>query len=215
MMAIRVLLVALLLALGFGWPSRVEAADPTSLSGRLTEEVLDLTLPLTPGQARDVLSLLETPDRVVLDLADGVSAIAEALHRLPGAVAHDVLNAPAQLAGLVEALVADGHAIIATGREAPSGLFHNTLRALHRSAMFSTRAELLRRLTRPENKTVRLAVVVAARGQGIPLQTSDLDVVRRGLLDPDTADLAPVLAQALNRLVRVYGRDAVWILLTR
>jgi hypothetical protein len=215
MIAIRVLLVALLLVPASGWPSRVEAADPPSLPARLTEEVLDLTLPLAPGQIREVLSLLETPDRVILDLADGASAVAEALRRLPGAVAHDVLHAPAHLAGLVEALVADGRAVLATGGEEPSGLLRNTLRALHQSAMFSTRAALLRRLTRPENKTVRLAVVVAARGQGIPLQTSDLDLVRRSVLDPDTADLAPVLAQALNRLVRVYGRDAVWILLTR
>ncbi|HEV8672668.1 MAG TPA: hypothetical protein VGX21_01370 [Methylomirabilota bacterium] len=215
MTALRALLVALLLGLVASWPGGAEGADPTGLQARLTEEVLNLTLPVTPGQVRDLVALLETPDRVALDLADATGAVLEALHRLPGAVVHDVVYAGPNLAFLLEALVADGRALASIRDAEHPGLFRHTLRALHRSAVFSARAALLRRLTHPDNTTVRLAIVVTVRGQGVPLETSDLDVVRRSILDPESADLAPALAHALNRVIRLYGREAVRILLTR
>lgn len=58
-----------------------------------------------------------------------------------------------------------------------------------------------------------LAIVLTARAYGLPLDAVDLDLVRRAI-DRDAPDLAPLLARVVERLVHVYGRDAVRIVLT-
>src|SRR5262249_49937993 len=177
----------------------------------IVERTLWALLPLTPGQVREVTGLLRQPDAVALDVAEGADAVAGLLPGLPDALVHDLLTTPSRHLAIARGLIADVLALnrVAHGEE---GLFRHTLRALHRSAVLSAGAGALDRLVRPENRTARLAIVLTARYHGVPLEASDLDLLRRAI-DREAPDLGPLLARVVERLVQTYGRDAVRLLL--
>lgn len=60
-------------------------------------------------------------------------------------------------------------------------------------------------LIRPENRYVRLALVVYARGNGIPLEDSDVDVLRNNVFNTNHPDLGPVLVAAVDRYLDKRG----------
>jgi hypothetical protein len=169
-------------------------------------------LPVTPDQAREVTALLGSPGVVVVDLVDATNVVLDAIPSMPGALLHDVLNAPSRHLQMIHGLITD--VIDLAARPKGTGLFGNTLRALHRSALFTAAAGVARRVTEPTNRTVRLAIVLAARTQGLPVEARDLEAVRRAI-DADSPDLGPLVARVLERLVQLYGRDGVRLLLTR
>jgi hypothetical protein len=169
-------------------------------------------LPVTPAQAREVTALLGSPGVVAVDLVDATNVVIGAIPSTPGALLHDVLNAPSRHLHMIHGLITD--VIDLAARPKGTGLFGNTLRALHRSALFSATADVARRVTEPTNRTVRLAIVLAARTQGLPVEAVDLDAVRQAI-DRDSPDLGPLLARVLERLAQLYGREGVRVLLTR
>jgi hypothetical protein len=64
--------------------------------------------------------------------------------------------------------------------------------------------ETIRALIGPENQTLRLAVLVYARTQGVDLDEKDLDALFRAL-DPTHPDLGVFLDRGLERVTSVYG----------
>jgi hypothetical protein len=201
-------LLVLLLALSAPAPVRADAGgDPLA-------DLLPVVLPITPAEVRQLVGLLDTPDRVVVELTGATAALGDPLVALPGAFVHDVLDAPGRHLNLVHALVTDtiGLGRWLGGQRGP--LFRDTVRALHRARTLTTAAALVDRLTAPENPTIRLAVVVTARANGIPIDAADVDLIRQTVLRAESADLAPVLARAVTRLIQLYGRDGVRLLLT-
>jgi hypothetical protein len=178
-------------------------------------DVLPVVLPVTPAEARQLLELLQTPERVVVELAEAGHQVADPLARLPGALWHDLLDTPARHLNLLHAVVTDTVGLGAWLRGQPAPVFRQTIRAFHRAQTLTTAAVLVDRLTGPENPTIRLLVVLTARANGVPIDSADLDVLRQALLRPASGDLAPVVARAVTRLAQVYGRDAVRLLLTR
>jgi hypothetical protein len=82
----------------------------------------------------------------------------------------------------------------------------NTLRVLLTEATPGALVETIRALIGPENQTIRLAVLVYARTQGIDLDEEDLDALHRAL-DPANPDLGVLLDRGLERVVDTY-KDA-------
>jgi len=73
--------------------------------------------------------------------------------------------------------------------------------------------DLLKRLLAPENRSVRLALLLYARTNGFDVEEHDLDVVYKSLLAGDRPDLGPVLADALEFLEKRYGGDELNVVL--
>jgi hypothetical protein len=67
--------------------------------------------------------------------------------------------------------------------------------------------ETIRALIGPENQTLRLAVLVYARTQGIDLDEKDLDALFKAL-DPANPDLGVFLDRGLERVTSTYGDAA-------
>jgi hypothetical protein len=193
----------------------VLGALTTAVHAEPAGELVWVALPVTPEQARQLVTLLRAPDRVEAEIVSAAGELAAPLAGLPRALVHDIVTAPSRHLAITEALVTDTRALgdWLEGRRVP--VFRHTIQALHRSATLSTAAGLASRLTRPGNEATRLAVVLTLRAHGIPVEVRDLDLVRQYVLSAESADLAPVLAEASRRLVAVYGREAVRLFFTR
>ena len=92
------------------------------------------------------------------------------------------------------------------------GAFGHTVRALHGAKTLSAAAGALDRLLHPKNRTARLAIVLTARYHGLPVEDADLDLLRRAI-DREAPDVGPLLVRVVERVIQVYGRDAVRLLL--
>jgi hypothetical protein len=89
----------------------------------------------------------------------------------------------------------------------------NTMRVLKNRAVPPDAAETLRALIAPKNRTVRLAILIYARTQGVDIDERDLDAVYWAI-DPANSGLTPLLNRGLARVQRQYpvARDVVTIL---
>jgi hypothetical protein len=199
-----VMLVALALGIA-GAPAAAHAADP--------RDYLYALLPVTPAQAREVAALARTPGTLAADVVEVARTVGEVAPSLPGAIVHDVLTAPARDLALLHGLLADGLDLVTGADDAERPTFGRTLRALHRSRLFTAAAGVVRRAVAPGNRTARLAIVLAARAQGLPLDTADLDLLRQAI-DRDAPDLGPLVVRVVERLTQAYGRDAVRLILS-
>jgi len=126
--------------------------------------------------------------------------------RLPLAVLRDLSGAPIDAATVVIDLL-DGDL-----DKSPAVLGH-TLRSLYGFATLASTVKMIRALISPDNQTVRLAIVLYARANGIPITSEDLDVLHDGVFDLENPDLGPALVAAWGRLEdRVGGEKAKTIL---
>ena len=199
----------LVLAIGLALSATPVMGQPEGLA----DELLYAVLPVTPEQVREVTTVLRSPGTIAVDLVDTTDAMLDSLPGLPGALVHDVVTAPVRHWHLVRGLVTDTVELVTPPAGTPRGLFRHTLRALHRSRTFTTAAHAVRRVTQPSNRTARLAIVLTARAHGVPAQAEHLDLLHRAI-DRDDPDLAPLVKAVVETLARMYGRDAVRLLLT-
>jgi hypothetical protein len=132
---------------------------------------------------------------------------------LPAALLHDIVTAPIRDWHVLRGVVVDTVELVVRPADESRGVFRHTLSALHRSQLFAAAAGLVRRVTRPENRTARLAIVLAARAHGLPARTEHLDLLRRAI-DRNDPDLGPLLLAVVESLAQSYGRDAIRLLLT-
>ncbi|HEY7601380.1 MAG TPA: hypothetical protein VIB60_02635 [Methylomirabilota bacterium] len=170
-------------------------------------------LPVTPDQARQVTALLREPGSVAVDLVEASGTILAAVPELPAALVHDVVTAPIRDWHLVRGLATDVIDLVARPPGEARGLFRNTVRALHRSRVFTITADAVRRVAHPTNRTARLAIVLTVRANGLPAEDGDLDRLLRAI-HRDDPDLGPLAVGLVERLAQMYGRDAVRVLLT-
>jgi hypothetical protein len=177
------------------------------------DELLYAVLPVTPEQVRELTTLLRSPSAIAVDVAETTGAVVETAPKLPGALLHDVVTTPVRHWHLLRGVVTDTVELVAPPPGEPRGLFRHTLRALHRSQTFTAAAGVLRRVTQPTNRTARLAIVLTARAHGVPMQAGHLDMLQRAI-DRDDPDLGPLVMAIVETLARMYGRDAVRLLLT-
>ncbi len=88
----------------------------------------------------------------------------------------------------------------------PPAVLTHTLRALFATASMAAVSETIRTLLAKDNETFRLAVILYARSAGIPIEESDLDVLRESVFGAGDPDLGPVLVGAIERLEKNLGR---------
>jgi hypothetical protein len=86
----------------------------------------------------------------------------------------------------------------------PPGLLVHTFAVLYDFATVESTAKMVRSLIHPENRTVRIAIMVYARANGVKLEDEDLDAVYEAL-DPLKPDLAPLVTAATKNLSSRYA----------
>ena len=167
------------------------------------------------SEAREVVELLTTGE-VIVDVATGLRAALLLAPRLPLAFTRDALALPELPRAVVDAIHADlRDDVPRTPRDVITDLrdgrldgrrriLTNTLRVLLGRAAPGVLVETIQGLIGPENQTLRLAVLVYARTQGIDLDEKDLDALFRAL-DPANPDLGIFLDRGLERVTSVYG----------
>jgi hypothetical protein len=188
------------------------AAPALGQSTGFAHEVVHAVFAITPQQAREVAGLLRSPGTIAVDLAEATDALIEPLPSLPAAIVHDVVTAPVRDWHLLRGVVTDTMEVVRRPAGEPRGLFRHTIRALHRSQLFTAGASVVRRITQPTNRTARLAIVLTARAHGLPIRAEHLDMLERAI-DRDEPDLGPLLGAVVDILVQSYGRDAIRLIL--
>jgi len=175
-------------------------------------------VPVTAQQAEQALSLLATGE-LFRDLASALGAVAFAVRELPIDLAHDVVHLPKHLLPLTVAVTRDLEGtpfsatvvvqdLLADGKlDHPPAVLTHTMRELLEIATLGTTLRMISNLIAPENQSVRLALVIYARANDIPLEDKDLDLLRKDLLDTPNPDLGPLLAEAVNRFIQERGAD--------
>lgn len=176
------------------------------------DEIVYAVLPITPGQVRELTTLLRSPGAIAVDLADATEAVLDVAPALPAALLHDVVTAPVRDWHLFRGLVTDTVDLATRTRGASPGAFRHTLHALNRSKTFTAVADVVRRVTQPTNRTARLAIVLIARGHGIPVRAEHLDMLDRAIRRDDP-DLGPALLGVVEVLAQIYGRHGVRLIL--
>jgi hypothetical protein len=167
--------------------------------------------PVTLAEAEETLDLLRT-GALATDVASALRVFEDAL-RLPDVPA-DVLSAlRADFAGSLPTRARDLVADLRDGRR-DRAVLPTTLRVLLSRAVPRDIAETLRALIAPENRTVRLAVLIYARTHGVDLDEQDLDALHQAI-DPDAPDLAPLLNRGLERLQSQYQAAGALAILRR
>jgi hypothetical protein len=172
--------------------------------------------PVTPGEAAEALALLGSGD-FFEDVSAGLGAVLRLAHRAPRSLVRDVIRLPQLPSALVTAVRADrgdldGGAIqgvlarLGGATAGPQeGPLDHTLRALLGLATLRTAVETLRDLLAPDNRTLRLAIMVYLRSLGYgSFGEPDLDALVRAL-DPDHPDLGPLVDAGLAHLHRRAG----------
>jgi hypothetical protein len=181
-------------------------------AGRVMDDVVSTVLPVTPAQSREIAALLRSPGTVAVDVVDTTGAVLDVVKGLPAGLLHDVITAPVRDWHVVRGLVTDTVELVARRPDAPRGVFRHTVKALHRSRLFSAAAGAVQRVTEPRNRTGRLAIVLTARAYGLAAQDGHLELLRRAI-DRDDPDVGPLLLAMLEMVAKSYGRDAVRVLL--
>lgn len=168
-------------------------------------------VPVTPEQAREIAQLLATGE-FFRDVGDATAAVLFLVRGLPIALRRD-MRGPRRVGRVVVAIVKDAgggirdipsiFADLSDGKlDDPPVILGNTLSALYGFASLGSTAEMIQELLHPDNRSVRLAIVIYARANGIPLEDGDLDVVRESLFNPENPDLGPALNRALKRMAK-------------
>jgi len=194
------------------WSALALCAPPAVGQGREPSDVIRTVLPITPDQARELARLLRSPGTVAGDVADAAGVVVERAPTLPSALLHDVVSAPVRDWHILLGVVTDTAELVTRPAGESGGLFRHTIRALHRSQVFTAAADVIRRVTRPTNRTARLTIVLTLRGHGIPARDEHLDLLARAI-DRDDPDVGSLLLAAMEALAQRYGRDALRLIL--
>ena len=115
---------------------------------------------------------------------------------LLAALTRDLAGTPFDALRVLQDLTDDGKL------DHPPGVLRETMACLLGFASLATTVHLLSDLIRPENRSVRLALVVYARSNGIPLEDSDLDVLRDHVLNTDQPDPRACLDRSRRSISR-------------
>jgi hypothetical protein len=199
-----------------------QALNRENIQAMLTSLGTRQGVPITAAEAQDVVTLLTTGE-LFEDLGTGLAAAVRLGPQAPAALVEDVLALPELPQDLVAAIRRDFHddpsrsprEVLVALRDGrlDRKVMSNTLPVLLGLAAPQAVVDTLRTLIAPENRTLRLAVVVYARLHGVDIDVEDLDAVYRAI-DPTNPDLSSLFAQGLTRIRDKYGRaeDALALL---
>lgn len=200
----------------------VLALNPESIHAMLQSIGARQRIPITADEAREVAALLTTGE-LFADLETALVAALRFGRATPDALVEDALALPELPTDLAAAIRQDLHDDpIASPREVLIRLrdgqidrtvLTNTFRVLLASATPQVITSTVRTLVAPDNRTVRLAVVVYARLHGVDIDIEDLNAVYSAV-DPTNPDLSPLFTQGLTKVRDRVGRaeDALALL---
>lgn len=169
----------------------------------------------SPKEVRDIQALLASGE-FFGDVVDVTGAVFRVLPRLPRAILKDIPEMPSLPGTLVGGLFGDLGALLGglrtivddigeDGRlDVTPQVLNRTLTTLYGVATVDTTRSLIRELIDPKNRSVRLAIVLYARANGIPIKEKHLDVLRDSVLSSRDPDFGPALAVAAKALATRY-----------
>ena len=209
-----------------------EAASRPLKDEQVRERFLDIAvaelakqgkLNLTPDEAREVARMLSSGE-FFGDVADTTAVVAATVRELPialvadtgglllrptrllvltAAIARDLAGIPSAGVGLIKSVIAQlkGGRV----RKTPVPMTH-TFHVLYDTRSIQAVGKAVRSLIAPENRSVRAAIILYARAQGIPLEEKDLDQLHENVFT-DNPKLDEALAAALTRATEMYGGE--------
>ena len=186
----------------------LSTVDPALLQAALAR----IHSPVNPAEVDEVLDLLRT-GAVATDATSSMRVILRLVRRLPSDLFKDALDLPQIPVEVVNALKADfsgdlpgrPRKLITDLRDGrlDRAVMPSTLRLLLGRAAPRGIAETIRALIGPDNRTLRLAIIIYARTHGVDIDEQDLDALHDAI-DPADPDLAPLLERGLERLTTHY-----------
>ena len=153
-----------------------------------TAAILHLVPALPISLVRDVRSLPRLPIRLVI------------------AVKRDLTGSPGRIRSVLKDLLDNGEL------DQQPVILSNTVNVLFRQAAPFQVAQTIHTLL--GNDTVRLAIIVYARAEGVRISQKELDSVRDAL-DPNDPDLGALIVPAFDRFGKEYGIPKTMDLLER
>jgi hypothetical protein len=204
-------------------PSTVagEHAIPDGLAAEGLSQLAKKTgVPATKQEIEECLTLLET-GQAFKDLS---SVSAAALQAVPGFIrAFDLLLKDPEIiargATLGAAIKSDAagaptdalrslRVFVSTRQPPPSPrLLTRTLSQFYEIAPAAQALTLVRHLLDRDNRSIRLALILYARANGVSISDDDIDAVWLAL-DPQDPNLGVLMAPALRQLLSRYGNEA-------
>lgn len=182
-------------------------------------ELADQGIAVRPEEARKVLQLLAT-GAFFKDVAGATAAVLYTIPKLPIALVTDVTNLnPLRLPFKIAQLtLAVGQDVIGVPVQIPSvvadlfdgSLDHSptvmthTLAWLYDNATVATTAKMIHTLL--ENETVKTALVIYARSNGIPIEPQHVDTLRNSVFHSGSPDLGPILMAGVQQLFTRYSQ---------
>ena len=192
--------------------------QPNDVLERLVSQALEHEgIAVTPDEAREIVQLLAT-GRFFGDLLSSTTAVFRTIPRLPRAILDDMARLPtlpialpgtlfADLFDLLKGLRALAHDLRDGHVDTPPEMMMNSLGLLYGFASVDRIRDLLERLLHPDNRSVRLALLLYARSNGFHVTEADLDTVYDTLIATGEPDLGPTLAASLEFMKRRHGGD--------
>lgn len=174
------------------------------------EEALTVARLLVTGEvfrdaAFSVKAVLHTVPELLLSLPEGVVTLPETVIDVAKVLPRDFIHLPLIIVDII-----GERAGLDLRRDEPA--LQKTLQELYDNGTFSSVARLIHTLLDQENESLRLALVLYAKVNGLPLITPEtLDMVRDSVFNPDNPgqlDLTPALEAGVNHLVDRYKGEA-------
>lgn len=168
--------------------------------------------PLTPDEARDTAELIKSgeifadifytfntlfslvvkPERFT-NLDDSIKDHIGAAIHLPGSLIADLKPSS------VTARVSSQIKRVKNGQQPEDpAILNNTLKSVFSAPEVGNSVEVINALLAPENESIRIAVLIYARLNGINLDQQDIDEVRNTVLDKDNPKLGALLHYLLT-----------------
>lgn len=174
----------------------------------------ELAFPVTREEAITAGELLVTGEF----FHDATSSLQVTLRTVPKLLLEaprDVITLPGRVFGLVKAL-SEGmlagptdlqailKAIVTSETPKSPALLQKALDALYDFGTFRNAANLVWELTAPDNQSLRLALLLFARANGVPVTPEHLEAAR-ALFKTDSPDLGPTIVSGVKFLEERYG----------
>lgn len=167
--------------------------------------------PISPAQARQIRQLLAT-GQFFKDISAVRAAVLSTIPELPVHVAKDALafyRFPLLAGAVARDLLANIDAVpgvlmdLSDGSlDSPPAVMVHTLSFLYKFDAMESAANMVHTLL--GNKTVRVAIVIYAQANRIPIKEADLDQLRK-VFNAEEPDLGPAMVGGVKRLAQVYA----------
>jgi hypothetical protein len=179
---------------------------------------------LSDSEAREVVTLLRNGD-FFGDLVQSTGAVVLAVPALARTLPATLTDAPGFLRRLLEAVFGDLASLVksqlpnlardlADGTiDEPPRVLDRTLREFYGEASIGQTLAAVRTLIDRDNRSVRIAILLYARFNGVPIEERHLDRLHDEVLNPDDPNLGPALQDAVDVLVQRHGGSGEMIAL--